>query len=133
MAIEYAREDNLSASDYIECLSKTTLGRVRPISDPGRVQSILDNSSLVVTAREGGRILGLCRCLTDWHWVCYCADMAVVDEQQGGGIGQAMLLRVEQILGPRVGIALLSLPGAEGFYRRIGMEEPAGFWRDRSE
>lgn len=134
MSIRYAREEHLTASEYIACVGRTKLGGSRPLRNSERVQAMLDQSPLIVTARdETGELLGLCRCITDWHWVAYCVDLAVVEDRQGAGIGKTLLDEAAEILGPKVGIALFSLPGAEGFYRRIGMSEPAGFWRARSD
>jgi GNAT superfamily N-acetyltransferase len=132
-AIVYQRELDLSADDYIACVGRTTLGSTRPLGNPARVAAMLENSDLVVTARDAasGGLLGLARCLTDWHWVCYCMDLVVVEGQQGKGIGKAILDKCTEIMGPRVGIALLAMPEAEPFYQRIGMEQYAGFWRER--
>jgi GNAT superfamily N-acetyltransferase len=134
MSIVYAQETGLSAEEYIACVGQSTLGPTRPLSNTERVQAYLDNSNLTVSARsENGVLLGLFRATTDWHWVCYCADLAVVEAYQGKGIGQSLMDKAAEILGPGVTITLLSLPGAEGFYRKIGLTQTnAAFYRDRS-
>ena len=89
MAITYAQETGLTAEEYIACVGQTTLGASRPLGNVERVQAMIDESDLVVTARaEDGTLLGLSRTITDWHWVAYCMDLAVVETQQGGGIGK---------------------------------------------
>jgi len=130
-----ARDQSLAAAEYIACVGRTTLGEARPLSDPARIQQMLNNSGIIVTARdEDGTLLGLFRGMTDWHWVCYCADLAVVEGQQGKGIGKALMDKAAEILGPGVAITLLAKPDAEGFYRAIGMVQPmAAFFRPRSE
>jgi len=134
MAVTYAREEGLTAAEYIACVGQTTLGAGRPIGNPERVQAMIDESDLVVTARNGdGVLIGLSRTITDWHWVAYCMDLAVVEGQQGGGVGKALLDETARILGPRVGLALLPLPGVEGFYRHIGMTDYPAFWRKRED
>jgi ribosomal protein S18 acetylase RimI-like enzyme len=134
MAIAYAREA-LTSADYIAVVGATTLGEGRPLGNPERIQAMLDNTDLLVTARdETGALLGLCRCITDWDWVCYCIDLAVIGGQQGRGIGKALLDHTATLLGPRVSIVLLAKPAAEGFYRAIGMTEPmAAFMRPRTD
>ena len=72
------------------------------------------------SARIEGRCVGLARCLTDFAWVAYCGDLAVHEAFQGRGIGQALLAACRDILGERVGMALMSAPEAVGFYDRQG-------------
>jgi Acetyltransferase (GNAT) family. len=132
MTITFAQETGVTAEEYIACVGQTTLGASRPLANAERVQAMLDESDLVVTARTSdGTLLGLARTITDWHWVAYCMDLAVVETQQGSGIGKALLDETARILGPGVGIALLPLPGVEGFYRHIGMADHPAFWRKR--
>lgn len=135
MPIAYAQEQTLTAAEYIACLGRTTLGPARPLQNPTRIQAILDKSDLVITARDdSGTLLGLFRGITDWDWICYCADLAVVEGQQGKGIGKSLMDKAADILGPRVAITLLAKPQAEGFYRAIGMTQPmSAFFRPRTD
>lgn len=134
MSIAYAQETGLTAEEYIACVGQSALGPTRPLSNTERVQAYLDNSNLTVSARNAsGVLLGLFRGTSDWHWVCYCADLAVVETYQDQGIGQALMDKAAEILGPGVTITLLSLPGAEGFYQKIGLTQTnAAFYRDRT-
>jgi len=134
MSVICAQETGLTAEEYIACVGQSALGPTRPLGNTERVQAMLDNSNLVVTARDtNGRLVGLFRATTDWNWVCYCADMAVVEPSQGQGIGKIMMDKAAEILGPGVSIILLSLPGAEGFYQKIGLTQTsAAFYRDRT-
>nr|WP_314259050.1 GNAT family N-acetyltransferase [uncultured Devosia sp.] len=134
MSLICAQETGLTAEEYIACVGQSKLGPTRPLGNTERVQAMLDNSNLTVTARdETGRLIGLFRAMTDWNWVCYCADMAVVETSQGQGIGKTLMDKAAEILGPGVSIVLLALPGAEGFYSKIGLTQTqAGFYRDRT-
>lgn len=134
MSLTFAQETGLTAEEYIACVGQSTLGPTRPLSNTERVQAYLDNSNLTISARnEHGVLVGLFRGTTDWHWVCYCADLAVVESSQGLGVGKALMDKATEILGPGVTIALLSLPGAEGFYEKIGLtRSEAAFYRDRT-
>src|SRR6218665_3140059 len=114
MSIICAQETGLTAEEDIGCVAQSALGPTRPLGNTERIQAMLDSSNLVVTARdESGRLVGLFRAMTDWNWVCYCADMAVVESSQGQGIGKTMMDKAAEILGPGVPIVLLALPGAE--------------------
>ena len=134
MAIICAQETGLTAEEYIACVGQSTLGPTRPLGNGERVQAYLDSSNLIVTARNAdGRLVGLFRGMTDWHWVCYCADLAVAESHQGQGIGKQLMDKAAEILGPGCTIVLLSLPGAEGFYQKIGLtQSSAAFYRDRT-
>lgn len=134
MSIICAQETGLTAEEYIACVGQSALGPTRPLSNTERVQAMLDNSNLVVTARDSsGRLVGLFRAMTDWNWVCYCADMAVAETHQGQGIGKTMMDTAAQVLGPGCSIIVLALPGAEGFYNAIGLTPTsAAFYRDRT-
>lgn len=134
MSIVYAQETGLTAEEYIWCVSQTTLGPTRPLGNPDRVQAYLDNSNLVVSARDSdGTLVGLFRAMTDWAWVCYCADLAVLEDRQGQGIGTALIDTASKILGNGVTITLLSMPGAVDFYTRIGLTQTGNaFYKDRT-
>jgi len=129
-----AQETGLTAEEYIACVGQSALGAARPLGNTERVQAMLDNSNLVITARdENGRLVGLSRSITDWNWNCYCADMAVVESSQGQDIGKTLMDKASEILGPGVSIIVLALPGAEGFYSKLGLTHTdAGFYRDRT-
>lgn len=134
MTIICAQETGLTAEEYVGCVGQSTLGPVRPLANAERLQAMLDNSNLVVTARTAeGTLDGLFRAMTDWNWVCYCADLAVAESHQRQGIGQTLMDTAARILGPGVSIVLLAPPGAEGFYTTIGLTRTdAGFYRDRT-
>ncbi|UJW86555.1 GNAT family N-acetyltransferase [Devosia sp. SL43] len=134
MSIVCAQETGLTAEEYIACVGQSVLGQNRPLGNPERVQAYLDNSNLTITARnKHGTLVGLFRGTTDWHWVCYCADLAVAETHQGRGIGKALMDKGGEILGPGVTITLFSLPGAEGFYKAIGLTQTdVGFYHDRT-
>lgn len=134
MSIICAQETGLTAEEYTACVGQSALGAARPLGNTERVQAMLDNSNLVITARdETGRLVGLFRGITDWNWNCYCADMAVVESSQGQGIGKLLMDKGVEILGPGVSINLLSLPGAIGFYQKLGLTQTdAAFYLNRT-
>ncbi len=83
---------------------------------------MLAGSNFIVTARIGRECVGLARCITDFAWICYLGDLAVCASFQGLGIGRGLVRTCKQLLGDDVSIALLSMPDAVDFYRRLGPE-----------
>ncbi len=89
MTITYARELGLAAADYILVLGNTTMRSRRPLANPARIQKMLDGANFIVSAREDGELVGLARCITDFAWICYCAELAVREDHQGKRCWQA--------------------------------------------
>ena len=132
--IVYAQEQNLGVDDYIDVLSHCALGQKRPLKDRGRIEGMLGNSNLIVTARLDGRCVGIARCFSDFGWTTYLSDLAVHDDFQKRGIGRRLIETVREVGGDGVGIGLFSVPDAIGFYQKlseIGMESEPGFWLSR--
>ena len=134
MSLVYARDHGLTVADYVGVLSLTTMHDHRPLANTARIQAMLDGANFIVTARESdGTVIGLARCITDHAWICYCAELAVRDTHQGLGIGKRLLETAKEILGPGIGLNLISEPEAMGFYQRIGMEQYPAFFLPRTD
>lgn len=132
MSIVYAYEHGLSVADYVAVLSETTMRDKRPLANSERIAKMIAGANLVVTAREDGVILGLARCITDFAWIAYCAELAVRESAQRRGVGAGIMATARDLLGPGVGMILISEPEARGFYARIGMEpNDSAFYRAR--
>ncbi len=134
-AIVYAAEPGLDPAEFRRVLDESGLGATRPVDDPARLKAMLDAADLILTARlDGpeGELIGVCRAITDFSWVCYVSELAVSKQAQGLGIGKGLLNETRRRLGPQVAIALISMPDAVGFYERAGMARMAdAFWQKR--
>ena len=122
MQIEYGR-GTVTASQFADLLEKSGLALRRPAKDLGRLQRMLDNADLIVTARlvQTGQLVGIARSLTDWSFATYLADLAVDAAVNGRGIGKRLLEETRNLIGEESMLLLLSAPGAVSFYQRIGM------------
>ena len=127
--IIYAVEKTLPADEFISVLKRSTLGERRPVDERPRIETMLRNANLIVTARTlDGLLVGVSRCVTDFSFCCYCSDLAVDEAFQGQGIGKRLLDESRSAAGPFAHFLLLSAPKAEGFYEKIGMRRfPACF------
>lgn len=125
----YSVETNLPVDEFISVLKRSTLAERRPVNERARIETMLRNANLIVTARTGdGLLVGVSRCVTDFAFCCYCSDLAVDEAFQGYGVGMRLLEESRKAAGPHAHFLLLSAPKAEGFYEKIGMRRyPACF------
>lgn len=119
--VAYSREKSLTAGEFIGVLHRAGLAERRPVGDPERIQRMLDNASLIVTARDGDLIVGISRAITDFAYCCYLSDLAVDRAYQGRGIGRELIEQTRRFAGEESICLLLSAPGAMSFYETIGM------------
>ncbi len=131
----YASEPALDVAEFRRVLVDSGLGKVRPVDDEARLQTMLVNADLVLTARldrPDRQLVGVARGVTDFSWVCYMSDLAVSRSAQGLGVGKGLMDEARRQLGPSVSISLISMPDAIGFYERIGMTRMTdAFWFGR--
>jgi ribosomal protein S18 acetylase RimI-like enzyme len=124
----YSVEPNLTAEEFRQVLVDSTLAERRPANDPARLERMLRNANLIVTARIDGALVGVARSVTDFAYACYLSDLAVSQAAQGKGIGNELIQQTRKICGPEVSVILLSAPKAVAFYEKIGMpRHPAAF------
>jgi GNAT superfamily N-acetyltransferase len=136
MPMHYALEPALPAEEFRRVLIDSGLGAIRPVDDLQRLQTMLSNAQLVVTARldePGGTLVGVARTITDFAWCAYLSDLAVVKSAQGLGIGRGLLDATRAHCGPSAALILSSVPDAVQFYERAQMERIAdAFWYRRA-
>ena len=116
----YAREDDLGADEYIDVVAKSGLNR--PIGDRPRIEQMLKQANLILTARQDGKLVGFARSLTDFCFCCYLSDLAVDKACQGQGIGRRLIEETRAAAGGAQTTTLLrSAPTAMTFYEGIEM------------
>jgi predicted N-acetyltransferase YhbS len=120
--ITYSLDTKLDAAQFKEILVLSTLGERRPIDDMDRLQQMLDQAQLLITAWSGNKLVGVSRAITDFSYCTYLADLAVDQAYQGLGIGTT-LIKLTKESAPRAKLILLSAPKAVGYYPKIGMEK----------
>lgn len=119
--IVYAVEERLTAAEFVDVLRRSGLAERRPVDEPARIAKMLQHGNLFVTARDGGRLIGIARSLTDFAFCCYLSDLAVDRAYQKRGIGRALIDKTREAAGPDSTVLLLSAPAAMSYYPRIGM------------
>jgi GNAT superfamily N-acetyltransferase len=127
--IEYRIGGKLDVDEVVDLYRASTLGERRPVDDRDRMQAMIDHANLIVTAWDGGLLVGISRSLTDWVYATYLSDLAVRLSHQRQGIGMELIRHTQAQCGPKTSLILLSAPKAVDYYPKIGMDHhPAAFW-----
>ncbi|PSR54010.1 GNAT family N-acetyltransferase [Adhaeribacter arboris] len=121
MPIIYKYDVVPSAEQIIELYNNA--GLPRPTQDAERIRKMYQNANLIITAWSGELLVGVSRCITDWVWSCYLADLAVRDAFKKSGIGRKLVALSKEKVGPECMVLLLSVPTAMEYYPKIGMEK----------
>jgi predicted N-acetyltransferase YhbS len=119
--ISYQIEKTIAWQEFREVLISSGLGERRPIEDAERLQAMLAQADLLVTARDSTKLVGIARSLTDFVYCTYLSDLAVDEDYQKQGIGKE-LIRQTKLAAPQAKLILLAAPKAIKYYPRIGMQ-----------
>jgi predicted N-acetyltransferase YhbS len=119
--IDYKIENGLTVEEFRMVLVNSTLGQRRPVTEPKRLERMLEHGNLIITARDNGRLIGVSRSLTDFVFCTYLSDLAVDEAYQRQGIGKE-LIRQTKLAAPEAKLILLSAPAATRYYPKIGMK-----------
>lgn len=128
MQIVYALEPDLSAQEFCDILVASTLAERRPVGDLERLERMLRHADIIVTARDGDRLVGISRAITDFAYCCYLSDLAVDVAYQHQGIGKCLIDETRTRAGECTTLILVSAPAAETYYPKIGMQHRASCW-----
>lgn len=128
MAITYSLEPDLSAEEFRAVLIASTLGERRPVDDLPRLDRMLRQADVIVTARDGSRLVGISRAITDFSYCCYLSDLAVDVAYQRQGIGKRLIAETHATAGELTSLVLVAAPSAESYYPAIGMQQRPACW-----
>ncbi len=126
--ILYALEPDLSTDEFISVLVKSTLGERRPVDDRPRIEGMLRQADLIVTARLHGQLIGVSRALTDFQFCTYLSDLAVDEAFQRQGIGKRLIEETHLAAGQQTMLILIAAPKAASYYPHIGMTQHPSCW-----
>ena len=74
MNVDYQLEPALSADEFIDVLRRSTLAERRPVEDHERIELMLRNADVIVTARAGKLLVGVSRAITDFSGCCRISE-----------------------------------------------------------
>ena len=114
-----ARIDREAVHRYLSEESYWAEGRPRAVQD-----ELIENAARVVGLYHDGAQVGFTRTLSDGHAQSYLADVYVLEEHRGRGLG-VELVRFSVDEGPFVKTRwFLHTADAHDLYRRFGFEKP---------
>ena len=114
--------DSISAQTYNDRRNPVN---GKPLSDR-QVENVLKNTPYFVVALSDGKTIGLARVLTDYGNIYFIADVIVLPQYHGQGLGRLLMERVLDSIkstvepGETVQIHLMSVKDREGFYEKFG-------------
>jgi GNAT superfamily N-acetyltransferase len=121
-----ARIDREAVHAYLT-MSYWAEGRSRELQD-----ALIDSAARVVGLYCGGEQVGFSRAISDGHVQSYLADVYVLEEHRGRGLG-VELVRFSVDEGPLAGTKwYLHTRDAHDLYRRLGFVEPSERALERS-
>jgi ribosomal protein S18 acetylase RimI-like enzyme len=113
------RIDVDAVHDFLSNHSYWAKGRPREV-----VARLVREADRVLGLYQDGRQVGFCRAFTDGVSIAYLADVYVLPELRGRGLG-LQLVREMVESGPLAGVKwLLHTEDAHGLYRKLGFAEP---------
>ena len=89
---------------------------------PDRLVRAMKNYETVISAWDGGRLVGMACAMDDGVMTAYIHYMLVCPDYQGKGIGREILERVKEIYKDYLRIVLISYKDEAGFYESCGFE-----------
>jgi predicted N-acetyltransferase YhbS len=128
MTLTYSAARSITADQFIDLLTRSTLGERRPIDDRACIEAMLQHANLLCTAWDGDALVGVARSVTDFAYCCYLSDLAVAETHQKQGVGRQLIRLTQEQLGPRAKIVLLAAPKAEGYYPKLGFSAHRSAW-----
>jgi N-acetylglutamate synthase-like GNAT family acetyltransferase len=118
--ITYSEDKHQDAKDVANVFKES--GIRRPYEVIERIQRMIDNSDVVISAWLDGKMIGIARALTDFSYCCYLSDLAVDVKYQKHGVGKELVKLVQAKIGDECVLILLSAPEALEYYPKIGFD-----------
>jgi GNAT superfamily N-acetyltransferase len=114
-----ARVDRVAVHRYLSEESYWAKGRPREVQD-----GLIEHADRVVGLYKDGGQVGFSRAFSDGHVQSYLADVYVLEEHRGRGLG-VELVRFSVDEGPLAHTSwYLHTADAHGLYRKLGFEAP---------
>lgn len=114
----------VNSQESVDWEELADLYRAAPLGEKSApdLELCFSNSRFVCFVYENGRLIGAGRALADGVDCSYIADVAVLPDYQGRGIGKSIVVRLMQMSAGHRKIFLYAAVGKEDFYRGLGFK-----------
>jgi ribosomal protein S18 acetylase RimI-like enzyme len=116
MQLAYALNERVDVADAVELLKRSNLSK----DDAQRLVRIVPEANVVVTARDGEKLVGLARGLKEISGCCYLSDLIVDKAYTDQAIGENLIRHVHDAIGENTLIVLVPAPDAMAYNADIG-------------
>jgi GNAT superfamily N-acetyltransferase len=123
-SIQLRTGERLEFEEYVEFLRRTDLGRQYPKARfRERITRLLATANVVITARDEGRLVGVCLGLSDYAYYLQVTDLGVDTAYQRQGLGRRLLELAHETAGGEDDITLLLIANTRAipFYQACGL------------
>ena len=128
MTITYSSSKDVNLAHIQEFYELSFKEKPRPTQDPLRMKSMIEATSLFLTAWDENKLIGICRSLSDFAYVSYISDLAVHPDYQKQGIAKQLIALTQEKSGAHCKIVILSNIEANSFYPHIGFTAHDRAW-----
>lgn len=119
----YSSEKKITTDEFIQILKDSTLAERRPVNDRSRIERMLNNANIVITAWDDeNKLIGISRAISDFAFCTYISDLAVHTAYQKQGIGKKLIEETRKKSGGKGAFFLFAAPKAIDYYSHIGFE-----------
>jgi ribosomal protein S18 acetylase RimI-like enzyme len=119
-------DDSMEGIDWAQAKADLAADDFDNGRTPEALRRSFEQSQHVVFARDGGRVVGMARLLSDGVCNAYLVDVWTASSYRRRGIASAMMHRLlDKVPGQHVG---LQTDDAQAFYEALGFKAQPEFW-----
>ena len=117
--IHYTAEKSVDIEQIIHLYKQSFIELKRPVEDKFKMQALIDHANVFITAWDDTTLVGICRGFSDFNFVTYVSDLAVLKDYQNQGIGKELIAKVKEFTEYSTRLVLLSNVSANTYYEKL--------------
>lgn len=126
--IHYTAEKSVDIEQIIHLYKQSFIELKRPVEDKLKMQALIDHANVFITAWDDTTLVGICRGFSDFNFVTYISDLAVLKDYQNQGTGKELIAKVKEFTEYSTRLVLLSNVSANTYYEKLGFTRHDRAW-----